>query len=244
MKNRIVVINNTKYIIQPSGWKKKLLAEYHMEMNGLCGFGCRYCSSNSTPWMRIYSQEFLKATIEQQGEPLTPKSNPELAYVWRDDVVERLQRELHRKRKSYGKGKTIALSQSTDPLSPVVNPDTFEAVLSLLIEKTSFRIRILTKNSLIGSDRWIRVLQGMGDRVVVSLSTGTLDPEFSARVEVGTSSPVARFRALRNLQDAGIPTFGMLCPIFPQVLASGRLNELVDAIRPDCCEHIWARALQ
>ena len=240
MKNRLVVIPNTEKIIQPSGWKKKGLAEYHVELSGLCGFGCRYCSSNSTPWMRINRERFGAMTLEQLGEPLTPKGNPELAYVWSRDVVEVLREELRGRRKSLGAGKTLALSQSTDPLSPAVDPKVTEAVIRLLVEATSFRIRILTKNAIIGSEQWIEFLKEMGNRVVVSLSIGTLDHDWSSNIEVGTSTPVARLRALRRLQDAGVPTYGMLCPIFPSLVASGRLDDLVDAIRPNLCEFVWA----
>jgi DNA repair photolyase len=52
----------------------------------------------------------------------------------------------------------------------------------------------------------------------VGLSTGTLDSEWASRVEVGTSLPAAGLKALSRLQEAGIPTYGMLCPIFPDVL--------------------------
>jgi len=240
MKNRLVVIPNTKKVIQPSGWGKKGLAEYHIELSGLCGFGCRYCSSNATPWMRVNRERFGAMTLEQLGEPLNPKDNPELAYVWSSDVVEVLREELRGRRKSLGAGKTLALSQSTDPLSPAVDPKVTEAVIRLLVEATSFRIRILTKNAIIGSEQWIEFLKKMGNRVVVSLSIGTLDHAWSSNIEVGTSMPVARLRALRQLQDAGVPTFGMLCPIFPSLVESGRLDDLVDAIRPNLCEFVWA----
>lgn len=240
MKNRLVVIPNTKKVIQPSGWEKKGLAEYHIELSGLCGFGCRYCSSNNTRWMLVHGKEFAALTREQLGESLTPKDNPELAYVWADDVVAKLDVELRGKRPTFGAGKTVALSQSTDPLSPVVDPEATQKVIRMLVERTSFRIRLLTKNAQVGSDAWIEFLQAMGNRVIVSLSIGTLDQDWSNAIEVGTSSPVARLRALRRLQDAGVPTYGMLCPIFPSLAASSQLDDLIDAIRPNMCEFIWA----
>jgi DNA repair photolyase len=240
VKNRLVVIPNTKKVIQPSGWEKKGLAEHHIELSGLCGFGCRYCSSNATPWMRINRERFGAMTLEQLGESLNPKDNPELAYVWSADVLTALRAELRGKPKSFGRGKTLALSQSTDPLSPVVDPKITEGVIRLLIAATSFRVRLLTKNAIIGSEQWIELLKEMGNRVVVSLSIGTLDHSWSSNIEVGTSTPVARLRALRRLQDAGVPTYGMLCPIFPSLVASGRLDDLVDAIRPNLCEFVWA----
>jgi DNA repair photolyase len=240
MKNRLVVIPNTKNVIQPSKWEKKGLAEYHIELSGLCGFGCRYCSSNNTRWMLVHGREFAALTQEQLGEVLTPKNNPELAYVWADDVAAKLDAELRGKTSTFGAGKTVALSQSTDPLSPVVDPEVTQKVIRMLVERTSFRIRLLTKNAQIGSDAWIEFLQVMRNRVIVSLSIGTLDHDWSSAIEVGTSTPVARLRALRRLQDAGIPTYGMLCPIFPSLAESSQLDDLIDAIRPNLCEFVWA----
>lgn len=77
-------------------------------------------------------------------------------------------------------------------------------------------------------------------RVVVGLSIGTLDDAWARRVEVGTSSPTARVKALHRLQDAGVPTFGMLCPIFPDVLEGDGVERLVKAIRPELCETVWS----
>lgn len=75
---------------------------------------------------------------------------------------------------------------------------------------------------------------------MVGLSTGTLDDAWAARIELGTSSPAARLRALKALQDAGVPTFGMLCPVFPDMLKAGALEELIDHVRPAHVEDFWA----
>jgi hypothetical protein len=48
-------------------------------------------------------------------------------------------------------------------------------------------------------------------------------------------------RALHRLQDAGVPTFGMLCPVFPDVFFElGGVGRLVQAIRPERCETVWS----
>lgn len=49
-------------------------------------------------------------------------------------------------------------------------------------------------------------------------------------------------KAHRALQGAGVPTYGMLCPIFPDAMHNDGVKELVDAIRPDQCETVWAEA--
>jgi hypothetical protein len=75
---------------------------------------------------------------------------------------------------------------------------------------------------------------------VVGLSIGTLDDAWARKVELGTSSPSARVRALHRLQDAGVPTFGMLCPVFPDALDNDGVERLVAAIRPERCETVWS----
>lgn len=118
-------------------------------------------------------------------------------------------------------------------------PATLHA-LSLLIERTSFRIRILTKSAIVANDPYLELLKQHKDRVVVGLSIGTQDNAWARAVEKRAHNPTARIEALRTLQDAGVPTFGMLCPMFPDVLDEGKLEALVDAIRPELCEHVWA----
>lgn len=73
---------------------------------------------------------------------------------------------------------------------------------------------------------------------MVGLSIGSLDDTWAQRVEIGTSLPSERMRALQSLQRAAVPTFGMLCPIMPDGVA--RLDELLDGLSPNKCESIWA----
>ena len=241
MKNKLVVVPNTKTLIKKSpGFTKKELSDYKIDLMALCGFGCRYCSSNAGNYLRIHRREFAHLTQEQLGLIVLPSEEPALSFEF-TDVVEQLGTELSRKRKSYGEGKVLMFSMLTDAFSPsLVTSGVTRAALELLLEKTSFRIRILTKNAIVGSNSWVEFLARQGERVVVGLSTGTLDADWANKIEMGTSNPRARLRALRNLQDAGVPTFGMLCPVFPDVIVKGQLDELIDEIRPERCERVWA----
>jgi hypothetical protein len=45
---------------------------------------------------------------------------------------------------------------------------------------------------------------------------------------------------LRGLQDAGVKTYGMACPVFPDVMEGRGLDDLIDAMRPDRVETLWA----
>src|SRR5690606_33398327 len=135
------------------------------------------------------------------------------------DVEKQLESELASKPKSFGTGKTLVFSMLTDGFSPtLVAQGITERVLSILVERTSFRIRILTKNAVVGAAKWVRFFETHRNRFVVGLSTGSLDRPWARAIERRTSSPTARLSALRNLQNAGVPTYGMLCPVFPAAL--------------------------
>ncbi len=238
-QRRLVIVPPTKTLVKESpGFKKKHLSDFKLDMLALCEFGCRYCSSNNGNYLRRRREPFADAAEQQLGRRLTPNNDPYLMIGY-ENVVEHLDRELSAQRHGFGEGLTLMYSMLTDGFSPwlVTNGITGQA-LDLLLTKSRFRIRILTKNAVVGSSDWIEFFLRHRDRFVVGLSCGTLDAEWSRAVEIGTSQPAARLRALRALQDAGVATYGMMCPIFPD--AASRLDELIEQVRPLKCETIWA----
>lgn len=241
MRNKLVTLNSVKDPIKPSpGFAKKLLSEHKLDVCGLCGFGCRYCSSNHGNYLRIRREPFADVTEAQLGERILPTDDPALMFLW-PDVLDRLKAQLARKRPGFGLGKTLVFSMLTDGFSPeLVKRGVTAQALQLILDYTQFRIRILTKNAVVGSEQWVRFFAAHADRFVVGLSTGTLDDEWARKVEIGCSAPSARIRALYRLQGADVPTYGMLCPIFPDVLDDGGVERLVDHICPRRVEHIWA----
>lgn len=250
MRTQLVTIPSIADPIKGSpGFAKKELSTYKLDIMGLCGFGCSYCSSNEGNYLRINRKRFAKMTAEQTGEPLLPATSPALSFRW-GDFEEQLRVQVDKARQGYernrrdtpfGTGHTLVFSQLTDAFSPWAVADGLtERTLDKVLRNTGFRVRILTKSAVVGTKRWIRFFNNWRHRVVVGLSIGTLDDAWARRVEIGTSSPAARVKALRRLQDAGIPTFGMLCPVFPHVVQRGEVAALVEAIRPERCETIWA----
>lgn len=236
-----VLVPSIQNPIQESpGFAKKGLADHKLDLCGLCAFGCRYCSSNHGNYLRIRREEFRQLTIDQLGIDVVPATEPRLTFLW-PDVIENLEQQLQRKDRSWGTGKTLVVSMLTDAFSPPLVADgTTKRALEMVLEATSFRIRILTKSAVVGKPAWIDFFGRHADRFVVGVSTGTLDDGWARRVEIGTSAPSARLRALHALQVAGVPTFGMLCPIFPDVILGGSLPRLVEAVRPERAETIWA----
>jgi hypothetical protein len=69
MKNKTVEVPAIKNPIQKSpGFAKKDLADFKLDIMALCGFGCRYCSSNSGNYLRINRTPFTEAAMVQLGE--------------------------------------------------------------------------------------------------------------------------------------------------------------------------------
>ena len=241
MKPTIVEIPSIKDPIKKSpGFHKKELADYKLDIMGLCQFGCAYCSSNAGNYLRINRDKFAALTEAQTGEALLPATSPSLTFKW-PDFEERLDAQLATKTKTWGAGLTLVFSQLTDAFSPwAVAEGLTRRTLDKVLDRTSFRIRVLTKSAVVGSPAWVDYFKAHPGRFVVGLSIGTLDDNWARKVEIGTSSPTARVKALHRLQDAGVPTFGMLCPIFPDALAGNGVERLVEAIRPDRCETVWS----
>lgn len=241
MKSKLVTVPTTKKVIHDSpGFEKKELATHHLELAALCGFSCSYCSSNAGAYLRINRERFAEITEAQTGARTYPADDPTLMFVW-PDVLNVLAEQLRTKEKRWGAGKVLMFSQLTDPFSPwLVSQGITRRALEMVLERTSFRIRVLTKSAVVGHDEWREFFAAHRDRVVVGLSVGSLDREWAGRVEIGTSSPMARLGALSALQMSGVPTFGMMCPVFPDALDGDGVERLIEAVRPSECETVWS----
>jgi len=239
MINRIVFVPTPELPIKPSpGFSKKQLSVYKLDLCGLCAFGCPYCSSNHGNYLRIHREEFANLTQQQLGVRVLPQDDPSLMFVW-PDVIGNLEHQLQHAPPGWGEGHTLVFSMLTDGFSPpLVEDGTTRRALELVLKYSRFRIRVMTKNAVVGSPDWVRFFSAHRERFVVGLSIGTLDDTWARRVEIGTSLPSERMRALQSLQRAEVPTFAMLCPVMPDGLE--RLDELLDGISPGKCETIWA----
>lgn len=244
MSPRVVNVPSTETLIKTSpGFKKKELSDYKIDLMALCGFGCRYCSSNRGNYLRInwkHGAKFKSLAEKQLGRKVDKKEFPNLTFEF-PDVLPKLEEELKKKPAQFGKGKEIVFVQLTEGFSPnLVENGTTRKALDLLLEHTAFRIRVLTKNAVVGEFEWIDYFLEHHDRFTVGLSVGSLDDRWSKKMEIRTSQPSKRFTALSNLQGAGVSTFGMLCPVFPDVVKNNQVEELIERINPTKNEFVWA----
>lgn len=248
MKPKVVVVPSLKSIIQSSpGFKKKELSTKKVDLMTICGFGCLYCSSNESRYLNanwVKGVNYSGLMKEQLGKDVTKADLHTATLEWKG-VIPQLEKELKNiKNRKTSKGKTLVFSELTDGFSPnLVKDGITRKSLELLLKYTDYRIRILTKSAIIGKKDWVEFFKDNKERFLVGLSIGTLDNKWTKDIELGTSNPTKRMEALNSLQDAGVPTYGMLCPVFPDLLLEGnQLEDLIDKINPtlDSVEEVFA----
>lgn len=115
---------------------------------------------------------------------------------------------------------------------------------NLILEHTHFQIRLLSKSSLLARLVTKEMIpKKYHHRLILGFSIGTLDDNLGAVIEKGTGKVSKRIKALHELQDLGIRTFGMICPSLPQDDYEAFSREVCEKIRVNRCEHVWAEVI-
>ena len=125
------------------------------------------------------------------------------------DIVKQLTQEL-----AGIPPQTIYLGWNADPYSPSENKYRQTRQVLKLLLKMEFSATILTKSDLIVRD--IDILKKMKN-ALVGISFAFNDENTRVLFEGNTQCNEARFEALSKLRDAGIRTYGMICPVFPHI---------------------------
>ena len=112
-----------------------------------------------------------------------------------------------------------------------------------ILNLTNWQIRLLSKSAALEKVAEAFSKEEYKKRMIFGLSTGTLDEKVAGTFEIGPSSVSARLRALKELQEEGYRTFGMLCPILPQANYDRFADEVAAHINIKRCEHVWAEVL-
>jgi DNA repair photolyase len=112
---------------------------------------------------------------------------------------------------------TMALGTNTDPYQPIERERRITRSVLEVLERTGHPVGIVTKSALVVRD--IDILRRMAERGLakVALSITTLDRHLARRMEPRASTPSRRLDALRQLNEAGIPTGVMVAPIIPSL---------------------------
>ncbi len=134
--------------------------------------------------------------------------------VVKTNAVERLRAELAPSRWA---GELVAMGTNTDPYQRCEGKYRLtRGLIGALIEANN-PFSILTKSTLIVRDLDLLGAAARRGLVQVMLSVGTVDEGVWRATEPGTPPPARRLRAVRQLNDAGIPTGVLIAPILPGV---------------------------
>ncbi|MDD7911252.1 PA0069 family radical SAM protein [Pseudovibrio exalbescens] len=177
-----------------------------------CEHGCTYC--------------FARPSHAYIG--LSPGVDFETRLYSKGNAADVLERELSKP--SY-QPKPIAIGTNTDPYQPVErNLKIMRGILEVL-ERTGHPVTIVTKSALVLRDKDILCRMAERNLVSVRLSITTEDRKLARSMEPRASTPANRYKAIRELAEAGVPTGVLIAPVIP-----GLTDHELEAILANCKE--------
>ena len=197
--------------ISHTGHEEKGLCQFACNTGFLCGHFCTYCSTPCILRMRIRKLGF--DPFEKNLCIVDPTTPERLAY----DAAHKRKRGL------------IELCPLVDAWAPEAQQyDLGRSCLEAILSQPGWTVRVLTKNAAVHKD--FDLIKKHKDRVLVGLSiTAPLEKSHVISViEPRASSIERRMEVLREANDQGLRTYGMLCPILPGIADSlDQIDKLV-----------------
>jgi DNA repair photolyase len=169
-----------------------------------CAHGCIYCYAPAT---------LRYGGPEPWGTFVTAKTN----------IPAVLERELRKMPRG-----VVGISTVTDPYQPVENRLKLTRSCLEVLQAKQFPVCIQTKSALVVRD--IDLIRDFRD-IEVGLTVTTVDGEASAIIEPGASLPRERLDALKQLSDAGIPTWAFVGPLVPGLVDEAGLTHLLTSVK-------------
>lgn len=161
-----------------------------------CEHGCIYCYARPTHAYLGYS----------------PGLDFETQLISKQNAVTLLKKELA---KPDYLCKPIALGMNTDAYQPIEKEEQLTRKLIEVLSEANHPFTLATKSSMVERD--IDLLAPMAQKglVRVFLSITSLDRKLSRLMEPRAAAPERRFKTLKTLTEAGIPTGVMIAPVIP-----------------------------
>lgn len=167
-----------------------LSAKNGMNLYRGCSHGCIYCDSRS----KCYH-------IDHDFEDIEVKAN----------AIELLENALKRKRSKC----MLSTGSMTDPYIPIENGiGNVRKALSLAYQY-GFGFTLITKSNRVLKDLDLLKNINKKTKCVIQMTLTTYDENVCKRIEPDVSTTKERVEALKQLNNAGIPTVVWLCPILP-----------------------------
>ncbi|MEJ1966335.1 MAG: PA0069 family radical SAM protein [Gammaproteobacteria bacterium] len=113
--------------------------------------------------------------------------------------------------------KPIMLGANTDPYQPVERELRVTRSVLEVLAHARHPVSIITKSALVLRDMDLLTDLAKDQLVTVTVSITTLNNETKRSLEPRTASPVARLRALRELNASGVPSGVNVAPVIPAI---------------------------
>jgi DNA repair photolyase len=172
-----------------------------------CEHGCIYCFARPT-------HSYLN---------LSPGLDFETKLFYKDNAAELLDREL--RRPGYVCS-SINLGSATDPYQPIERKLMVTRSLLEVLARFQHPATVLTKSAMVVRDIDLLAEMAQKQLVSVAISITTLRDDLKRTLEPRAASVAARFKAVRQLSDAGVPVFVLFSPVIPFVNDS-ELEEVI-----------------
>ncbi len=143
---------------------------------------------------------------------LSPGLDFETRLFYKENAAVLLEQQLARK--SYV-CKPITLGANTDPYQPVERRmKVTRSILEVLV-RTRHPVTVVTKSALVLRDLDLLTDLARDGLAGVAMSVTSLDAELKRRMEPRAAAPLARLRAVRELNAAGVPSGVLVAPVIP-----------------------------
>jgi DNA repair photolyase len=229
----------------PEFQEKKLCDGITMNCGDACCYSCTFCYVG--PSMIKVDKPVLEEFNRAEGNGC-PKQFQDVV-IRRPNAAGLLQSQLFTRNgvprfTDPGDNRVVYSSTLVDVAANMeLLRETAEAC-NLILDNTAWQIRLLSKSNLLHLLFKNELIPAQHrHRMILGFSTGTLDDRVAKAIEIGTPLVSKRLASLHWLQDEGYRTFGMICPSLPQTDYDRFSQEICDAIRVDCCEHVWAEVI-
>ncbi len=228
------------------GWSsafahKRLCSGPVMNLGDACVYKCRYCYVPSMNYKRVY--RLLDALGSDFQDVVIRRTGYKTGQTALDTLKKQLSRGTLAKR---AHDEHVCFTSSTvDPAPNAILLEETAQAIAMIMRMTRWDVRVLSKSANLPrlAHRIVELMPGSEGRVIFGVSTGTLNNALARAMEVGTPLVSSRIASLRQLQDEGFRTFGMICPSLPQTDYDAFSASACEAIRVERCEHVWAEPM-
>jgi DNA repair photolyase len=220
---------------------KQLTSGPVMNLGDACVYSCAYCYVEPASHgrfddiLRSEGQDFQSVVIRRCGCCGATTAIDTLARQLEEKCWQRLLAEFH----------TCFTSSTVDPAPNLELTEETAQAIAVVLRETCWDVRVLSKSNLLPrlAKRVVELVPGSKRRLILGVSTGTLDNKLAGAIELGTPLVSTRIKSLHELQDAGYRTFGMICPSLPQADYNTFSTAICEALRVEKCEHVWAEPM-